>query len=134
VKSLTMGVSIMACVALAGCSDKREVQHTGVVKDIVIGDELSPNHLTVRAGDQVRWINQRSEDVQVAFNETVSRQISCNKDFRVFPGIGHDTANLAGGQSASLCFIKPGTRLYVARIKSNTIDGEESLKGTVIVE
>jgi plastocyanin len=129
-----MIMGLMVPVLWTACSDTSEIRRTGIVKNIVIGDEITPERLTVRAGDQVQWLNQRMDDVRVEFDKTVSEQISCNTGFRVMAGIGHDTARLARGQSASLCFTNVGPRRYVVRTDSSALSGEENLTGTVTVE
>lgn len=132
--NITITLGLVGLVFLASCSGTSHVMPTGTVKDILIKDEISPNHLRVRAGDQVRWINQRMRDARVEFNKTVSGQFFCNQGFRVMAGIGHDSAVLAPGQSASLCFTEVGTRHYVVRTDTSASSEEGSLTGTVTVE
>ena len=65
----------LALVSLAACSHsptasktRSEMEagtKTGMVKNIVIKETIVPDALTVRAGDEVRWINQRQDSVTV---------------------------------------------------------------------
>lgn len=130
--TITIGLIFLICVT--ACTDTPQVTRTGTVKDIVIKEEVVPNHLRVGLGDQVRWINQRKQDVRVEFDKTVSEQIFCNNGFRVMAGIGHDSANLAPGQSASLCFTEVGTRHYVVLADTSGLIEEERVPGTITVE
>lgn len=130
----TITVALVSLIFLMSCSGTSQVTRIGTVKDILIKDTITPDHLRVQAGDQVRWINHRKRDVRIEFDRTVSQQFSCNKGFRVMAGIGHDSATLVQGQSASLCFNEVGTRHYVVRTDTSSSSEEGSLTGTITVE
>jgi plastocyanin len=74
-------VGLIGLIFVAACSDTSRVTRTGTVKDIIIEDEITPDHITVRAGDQVRWINQRMGDVRVAFDRRSADSSSATKVF-----------------------------------------------------
>ena len=73
----------LALVSLAACSHSPTASKThsemeagtktGMVKNIVIKETIVPDALTVRAGDEVRWINQRQDSVTVTIDERAQR-------------------------------------------------------------
>lgn len=128
-------IGFIALGLITACSGTPEITRTGNVKNIIIRDGITPEELTVRTGDEVRWINQRMGDIRVEFIEPINRQISCNKGFHVLAGMGTDnTADLGQDQTASICFTQVGTKRYVVRMDSTAPSGEKSQTGTVTVE
>ena len=131
----TMIAGIFAMTVLGACSDMPQVTRTGTVKNIIVAEDISPKQLTVHAGDEVRWTNQRTGEIRVEFIQPIKRQISCNNGFHAFAGMGTDnTASLSQDQSASLCFTQSGTKRYIVRMDSTGPSGEKSTTGTVDVE
>ncbi|GKS58000.1 hypothetical protein YTPLAS18_15270 [Nitrospira sp.] len=128
--------SVIVCaVVLGGCSDLPEITRTGKVKNVVIRTVLTPQEVTVRPGDEIRWTNQRMGKVRVEFINRIENQISCNDGFNRIAGLGTDkTAELSQNESASLCFSQAGEKPYVVRLDSTSPSGEQTLSGKVMVE
>ena len=134
---LFKGITLMllTMVGGVGCSDLPEITRTGKVRNVVIGSALSPTEVSVRPGDEVRWINQRTGEVRVEFINRIGHQISCNDGFHQLAGMGTDkTADLSENESASLCFSQAGEKPYIVRLESTAPSGERTLSGTVRVQ
>jgi plastocyanin len=86
---------------------------TGAVKNIMIKETVMPESLTVNAGDEVRWLNQRREPVTITFLDPIENSISCKKGFTKTMGMGTDNATtLDPNETAGLCFTRLGTARY----------------------
>lgn len=86
---------------------------TGAVKNIVIKDAVMPASLTVNAGDEVRWINQRRQPATITFLDPIEHSISCRKGFAKAMGMGTDNSTtLDPNETAGLCFTHLGTVRY----------------------
>ena len=119
----------MSMVLLSlGCHSLPEVTRTGQVKDIMIGEKLSPGELSVNPGDEVRWVNKRTAPVRVVLLDSLTdKQLSCKHHF------GGDTAKLYTNETASVCFRYPGNIRYTVRMKATTPAGEINVPGAIRV-
>ncbi len=128
-----------AMLVVVGCqtasplsSQQRELAkftRTGAIHDIRIGEVITPPQLTVKPGDEVRWINVRSAPGQLVFTDTLVDRVSCQNKF-----LGKDFTTLGPNESISLCFSSPGTYRYIARMGSPVPGGEKNLSGIVQVQ
>lgn len=118
-----------------GGSSMPTVTRTGMVKDIVIREDVSPTTVTVNPGDEIRWINKRQGAARVVFLNPVMEQLSCQRNFGGLMGADRQqyTANLSSNDSASLCFRSPGEVKYVVRADSTSPSGEVNIPGTIMV-
>lgn len=124
---------------LAGCqtasplsSEPRDLPkftRTGAIHDIRIGESIAPPQLTVKPGDEVRWINTRTASGQIVFTDSLVNRVSCHNKFS-----GKDSADLQPNDYVSLCFSSPGTYKYIARMGSPIPGGEKNLSGSVQVQ
>jgi len=103
------GMNLLASVFLAGCeSMPPTVTRSGDVKDIIIGDTLSPGEVLVSPGDEVRWVNKRAEPVRIVFLSPVSdKQLLCKNNFGELM-TPSNAATLDTNETASACFRDPG--------------------------
>lgn len=127
---------------LAGCQHiggegMPTVTRTGVVKDVIIREDISPATLTVNPGDEIRWINKRQGKARVVFIDPVTEMLSCQRNFGGFGGFGvkrnQYTASLGSNDTASACFRSPSQVKYVVRADSNLPAGEENIPGTITI-
>ena len=120
---------------MGGGSGMPTVTRTGMVKDIVIRENVSPTTLTVNPGDEIRWINKRQGGARVVFLDPVTEQLSCQRNFGGLMGADKNqyTANLKSNDSASLCFRNSGEVKYVVRADSTDPTGEVNIAGTITV-
>jgi len=108
---------------MGGCESTPTVTRTGDVKDIIIGEKLSAPEVSVNQGDEVRWVNKRTDPVQIVFLDPVANdRLSCKKNIGGLM-TGSDTAKLATNESASACFRDVGQVRYTVRMDS-TIPGD----------
>ena len=54
---------------------------TGMVRNIVINETIHPETLTVRAGDEIRWIDQRQDPVTITIDQAHAHVASCRNGF-----------------------------------------------------
>jgi len=111
------------------------VTRTGMVKDIVIREDLTPATVTANPGDEIRWINKRQGTARVVFLDPVMEMLSCQRNFG---GIGSSktqyTAKLSSNDSASVCFRNPSQIRYVVRADSNLPSGELNIPGSITID
>jgi plastocyanin len=128
--------SVIAAAAgllgLMACSDLPTVTRTGAVKNVVIGDQLTPTELMVNAGDEVRWINKRNGPVRIVFLDGVSNRLSCNKGFGGMT-VKSGSAALDPNETVSICFKNPGYYRYMIRMESASTSGELNAPGAIRV-
>jgi|KBSMisStaDraftv2_1062788.scaffolds.fasta_scaffold11151_6 plastocyanin len=130
---------IGAMLIVAGChtasplsSEQRELAkftRTGAIHDIRIGEVVTPPQITVKPGDEVRWVNVWTSPGQLVFTDSLVDRVSCQNKFS-----GKDATILAPNDYISLCFSSPGTYKYIARMGSPVPGGERNLSGIVQVQ
>src|SRR6185295_11784068 len=116
-----------------GCQAVPTVTRTGDVKDIIIGDDLSSREIAVNTGDEVRWINKRTQPVRVIFLDAVlDKQLSCKNNVGGWM-TPSDTARLDKNETASACFRDPGYFRYIVRMESALTTGDINIQGVIKV-
>lgn len=84
---------------------------------IRIQDTVSPQHLNVHIGDEVRWQNLRSEPVRISLLSQLSGSgVSCQTGFSHFGSLD-DTATIPPNGYMSLCSARTGSIQYNVRLK-----------------
>ena len=132
-------LSVAACssspTASKTQSDVEVGTKTGMVKNIVITDTVTPNALTTHAGDEVRWINQRRDSVIVAIEGPIDHRVSCRSGFSKAMGMGVDNSTtLASNETAGLCFTRVGTVNYTVRPSSEEKSSMTRSQGSITVQ
>jgi plastocyanin len=123
----------VALVFVLGCQAVPTVTRTGDVKDIIIGDDLSSREIAVNTGDEVRWINKRTQPVRVIFLDAVlDKQLSCKSNVGGWM-TPSDTAKLGKNETASVCFRDPGYFRYIVRMESALTTGDINIQGVIKV-
>jgi plastocyanin len=123
----------IALLFMFGCQGTPTVTRTGDVKDIIIGDDLSSRETAVNTGDEVRWINKRTQPVRVVFLDPVSdKQLSCKNNVGGWM-TPSDTAQLGKNETASACFRDPGYFRYIVRMESALTTGDINVQGVIKV-
>jgi hypothetical protein len=126
-----LGVALVFSVL--GCQGTPTVTRTGDVKDIIIGDNLTSRETAVNTGDEVRWVNKRTQPVRVIFLDSVSdKQLSCKNNVGGWMTPG-DTAQLGKNETASVCFRDPGYFRYIVRMESANTTGDINVQGVIKV-
>ena len=123
----------VALLFVLGCQGTPTVTRTGDVKDIIIGDDLSSSEIAVNTGDEVRWVNKRTQPVRVIFLDAVSdKQLSCKNNVGGWM-TPSDTAQLGKNETASVCFRDPGYFRYIVRMESAKTTGDINVQGVIKV-
>ena len=123
----------VALVFVLGCQGMPTVTRTGDIKDIIIGDDLSSREIAINTGDEVRWINKRTQPVRVIFLDAVlDKQLSCKNNVGGWM-TPSDTAQLGTNETASVCFRDPGYFRYIVRMESARTTAELNVSGVVKV-
>ncbi|MGZ8393881.1 MAG: hypothetical protein ACXWWJ_03845 [Nitrospira sp.] len=144
-KTLVHSMMALAILSLGACSSSPTASKTqsemevgtktGMVKNIVIADSVTPATLTAHAGDEVRWINQRQESVIVAIEGPLDHRVSCRNGFSKAMGMGMDNSTtLASNETAGLCFTRVGTINYSVRPSSEDKSSMTKSQGSVMVQ
>jgi plastocyanin len=123
----------VALLFVLGCQAVPTVTRTGDVKDIIIGDDLSSREIAVNTGDEVRWINKRTQPVRVIFLDAMlEKQLSCKNNVGGWM-TPNDTAKLDKNETASACFRDPGYFRYIVRMESALTTGDINIQGVIKV-
>jgi plastocyanin len=136
---ITVGIALLlltACQSTGG--EKRpEITRTGQVRDIVISESLSPATVSVKPGDEIRWINKRQGAAEVIFLSPVMDMLSCERNFGSLikqTNRQQYAASLNPNDSASVCFTGAADVAYVIRAPSQTEpSGDMNLQGKIHV-
>ena len=106
-----------------------------MVKNIVIKETITPDALTVRAGDEVRWINQRQDSITITIDGPLEHNVSCRNGFSKAMGMGVDNSTtLASNETAGLCFSRVGTVKYSVRPSGDTRTTLADTHGSITVQ
>lgn len=122
-----------ACLVL-GCHGMPRGTKTGQVIDVPIRDRHVADPISVKPGDEIRWVNKRAAPVRVVVLDRLSEEhLSCRNHFGGFIA-PTDTARLTTTDTASLCFRTPGTYRYVIRMEMDRQTPEVNVPGVITVE
>ena len=87
----------------------------------MIKDTLTPDALTVRAGDESSLDQSATGFVTVTIDETLEHNVSCRNDSPRRLGMGVDNSPPIGSnETAGLCFSRVGTVNFSVRPSSDT--------------
>jgi plastocyanin len=118
---------------------------TGRVLEVKMDDPLTPNEITAKQGDEIRWINTTGGSVDISFVEALNGRVSCQRGFvsagwgYLFRGIASQpeflvVATVRGHESASLCFSTPGTYAYTIRTETTGAGEAGRMAGTITID
>jgi plastocyanin len=116
---------------------------TGGVFLVTIGESVSPAAVTVKRGDEVRWINEGNAPVEVAVVQTREELISCQKGFAstnlgyLFGTSEYENivmATVRPNEFAGLCFAMPGKFVYTVRKGPSWAGSPTKVSGSITVE
>ncbi|HJT21628.1 MAG TPA: hypothetical protein VJ746_14215 [Nitrospira sp.] len=95
-----------------------------------VGPEIEPLQINAGRGDEVRWVNQRSEPIAVVFPTGDAIPVSCRTGFRTIDSTIL-SAVVAPNSSVSLCFSELGKYNYQVRLDENIPSAEVDKNATV---
>jgi plastocyanin len=118
---------------------------SGRIVEVIVGESLAPKDITAKPGDELRWVNQTGDPVDISFVEPLDGRVSCQKGFAsagwgyLFGGIGSKrevllVATVHGHEYASLCFSGAGTYAYTIKRKTGEAGRAGGVAGTVTIE
>jgi plastocyanin len=131
-------MTIAFIVLLSACSNTMwtnrpsvpETSRTAVVHDVRISlTDIAPTELRVNVGDEVRFINDKTQPIRVILIEA-GKTIACSKGFN---GTIDQEADIKPGQYASFCFNKTGAVKYMAREQTAVTGGEQVLSAQILI-
>jgi plastocyanin len=128
----TTGVALVIVLTTGACSSLPDTSRTGRIHDIkIMEQQLQPAEITLRPGDEIRWLNYRTKPARIIFLDRLNEALSCASGSW---GSGMNDATIKAAKAASLCFTKPGEYKYTARLEAEVTGGEIPLPGLVRIE
>lgn len=130
VMMIGLTVLVSGCNTWSNQPTVPETSRTAVVHDVRVSlTSIDPPELRANVGDEIRFINDKTQPIRVVLVEA-GKRIACNKGFN---GTIDQEADIKPGQYASFCFSQPGTVKYMARDKTAVTGGEVVLPGQIFV-
>ncbi len=109
---------------------------TGVIREVVILDTVSPSVLNAQPGDEIRWINKRQGKVKVVFLDPIEAQLSCQDGFGSWRGANPNqfAADIGPNKSASVCFKVTLKAKYVVETDFTLLRPEKTTQAFISIE
>lgn len=127
---IPIAVSALGCQQF-GKSAVPETSRTANVHTVKVNmTEISPSDVRVGVGDEILFVNDRTQPVRIILIEG-GKSVACQ---RGFSGNIDQEAEIAAGRSASFCFDRPGTVKYMARSKGGVEGAEIVLPAQIQVQ
>ena len=117
---------------IAGCAAGPSSTKGTRIHTVNVGPKIQPLQINAGRGDEVRWINQRSEPIAVVFPKTDAVPLSCRSGFKTVDQTIL-SAVVAPNASASLCFSEIGKYDYQVRLDENIPSAETDRNASVFV-
>ena len=125
--SLVLGLGLLT----AGCQSVPYAANATRVHTVNVGPKIEPLQINTGRGDEVRWVNQRSQPIALIFPKSDDVRISCRSGFKNI-----DTelsAVIPPNASASMCFSELGKYDYQVRLDENLPGAETDRNASVFV-
>jgi plastocyanin len=128
-------ISSVLCllVVTAGCSSpalsSKGTQKGTTVHTVNVGSSVEPLQINAGRGDEVRWINNRSQPIVVLFPKSDESRTSCRSGFRNIDSVL--SAVVPPNASASMCFSELGKYDYTVRLDENLAAAETDRTASV---
>ncbi|HKT36017.1 MAG TPA: hypothetical protein VJR03_14410 [Nitrospira sp.] len=126
-----LGMAGMALLT-AGCASAPASTKGTRIHTVNVGPKVEPLQINTGRGDEVRWVNQRSEPIAVVFPKSDAVSISCRSGFKTVDQTIL-SAVVAPNASASLCFSELGKYNYQVRLDENVPSAEVDRNASVFV-
>ena len=126
-------IPILGMLAVTGgCASTPSPSKGTTVHTVNVGPKIQPLQINAGRGDEVRWVNDRSEPIAVVFPKTDGVRISCRAGFKTVDQTIL-SAVVAPHASASLCFSEIGKYDYQVRLDENIPSAEADRNASVFV-
>ena len=132
VKTYSLVIPLLGMLLVtAGCqsapySSKGTKSHT-----VNVGPKIEPLQINAGRGDEVRWVNQRSQPIALIFPKSDDVRISCRSGFENIDSVL--SAVVAPNASASMCFSELGKYDYQVRLDENLPAAETDRNASVFI-
>lgn len=120
------------CMGLMACAGPK-ISRSGDIHTVNIETEAHPVALTVNVGDEVRWVNHRSEPVRLELVDAAHETLSCERGFSNWLGMTRESVTIDPNESVSGCFSRVGVIKYNLRMDASLPGGKAITSGTVQV-
>lgn len=133
VKTYSVVIPLLGMLLItAGCTSAPSSTKGTRIHTVNVGPKIEPLQINAGRGDEVRWINQRSEPIAVVFPKSDAVSISCRTGFKTVDQTIL-SAVVAPNASASLCFSEIGKYNYQVRLDENIPSAEADRNASVFV-
>lgn len=126
VASLILGLSLFT----AGCQSAPYSSKATRIHTVNVGPKIEPLQINAGRGDEVRWVNHRSEPIAVVFPKSDAVSISCRTGFKTVDQTIL-SAVVGPNAAASLCFSELGKYNYQVRLDENIPSAEVDRNASV---
>ena len=125
-----------AMLVTTGCSSTPSASSKGTtvqtkVHTVDVGPKIQPLQINAGSGEEVRWVNHRSQPIAVIFPKSDEVRISCRSGFKNIDSVL--SAVVAPNASASMCFSELGKYDYQVRLDENLPGAETDRNASVFV-
>ncbi len=130
----TYGVALLGLgifLLTAGCTSVPYSSKATKIHTVNVGPKIEPLQINAGRGDEVRWINQRSQPIALIFPKSDDVRTSCRSGFKNSDSVF--SAVVAPNASASICFSELGKYDYQVRLDENLPGAETDRNASVFV-
>jgi plastocyanin len=127
VACLILGLSLFT----AGCQSLPSSSSATRIHTVHVGPKIEPLQINAGRGDEVRWVNQRSQPIALVFPKSDDVRTSCRSGFKNTDSVL--SAVVAPNASASMCFSELGKYDYQVRLDENLPAAETDRNASVFV-
>ena len=127
VASLVLGLSLFT----AGCQTAPNSSNATRIHTVNVGPKIEPLQINAGRGDEVRWVNQRSQPIALIFPKSDDVRISCRTGFKNSDSAL--SAVVAPNASVSICFSELGKYDYQVKLDENLPAAETDRVASVFV-
>ena len=113
VATLVLGLSLFT----AGCQSVPASSNATRIHTVDVGPKIEPLQINAGRGDEVRWVNHRSQPIALVFPKSDDVRTSCRSGFKSIDSVL--SAVVAPNASASMCFSELGKYDYQVRLDEN---------------
>lgn len=111
-RRLRWGLTVVIALA-AACGHAPSTETGRTVRTIEIANQVKPLVMYTSPGEEVRWMNARSNPVRIGFlNMRLLEDHRCQKGIVDLFGQVNDHVTIEPGESISLCFARTGDLQY----------------------
>ena len=121
-------------IELTACASLPEISRTRAVRDVKLEMQISPDDLTVAAGDEVRWVSLRKEWILVQVPRLDADDLTCQSGFSDWRGRMQESVKVGPNGTVSLCFKDKAEVLDNVRAQTAVGGGDLVFSGIVRVE